>query len=332
MIKVEDVSKYYGSHCAVEDLSFEVEQGECVGFLGLNGAGKTTALRLLSCLLLPTSGRISVGGLDVVERPHEIRKQVGFLPENPPLYPEMTVSEYLGFAARLRGMQSKQAEKRQQEVIELCHLKEASSSTIGTLSHGFRQRVGIAQAVIHAPALLILDEPIKGLDPLQIVEMRKMLGSLRGKHTILLSTHILSEIEQTCDRILMMHRGRIAAEGTEQELAERYGSSRAMEMVVRGEEADLRAALQKLDDISDLRIEPGGSGTVVARVRVPEAEREKLSRAVVEAGLGLLGLRSVSTGLENVFLTLSTGQAASAQAAGNATGATAPSATDTSGG
>ncbi len=307
MIAVEEVSKYYGSHRAVEGLCFEIAKGECVGLLGLNGAGKSTALRLLSCLLLPTSGRIIVDGMDVVEHSHEIRKRVGYLPEIPPVYPEMTVTEYLDFAGRLRGMTGGQVEKRRQQVIELCHLKEAAGATVGTLSHGFRQRVGIAQAVIHAPALLILDEPIKGLDPVQIVQMRKMLAQLRGKHTILLSTHILSEIEQTCDRILMMHRGRVAAEGTEQELEQRYGSRRVVEMEIRGSESELRAALGSLQEVEVLGVEAVGQHTLLMRARAPEDHREELSRAVVQAGLGLLGMRAVSTGLENVFLTLSAG-------------------------
>ena len=314
MIAVKDISKYYGSHRAVEDLSFEIAKGECVGLLGLNGAGKSTALRLLSCLLLPTSGHITVDGMDVVERSHEIRKRVGYLPETPPVYPEMTVTEYLDFAARLRGISGEQVKRRRLEVIELCHLKEAAGATVGTLSHGFQQRVGIAQAVIHAPALLILDEPIKGLDPVQIVQMRKMVAELRGKHTIVLSTHFLSEIEQTCDRILMMHRGRVVAEGTEQELEQRYGSHRVVEMEIRGAEGELRAALGSLEEVEVVGTEATGPDLLLVRARAPEDDREKLSRAVVQAGLGLLGMRAVTTGLENVFLTLSSGSAVATDA------------------
>jgi ABC-2 type transport system ATP-binding protein len=313
MISVKGVSKYYGSVRAVDDISFEIKQGECVGFLGLNGAGKTTVLRMLSCLLLPTSGRVTINGFDVVDDSHEIRRFVGYLPELPPLYPEMTVSDYLEFAGRLRGLGSGELNARLGQVFEVCRLADAKDSLIGTLSHGFKQRVGIAQAIIHRPKLLIFDEPIKGLDPVQIVQMRKMIGELRGEHTILLSTHILSEIEHTCDRILMMHNGRITAEGTEQELELRYGSSRRLDIEVRGDEARLRDALAPFSDdtITDLAIDASAPDILLARMQVPETAREEISRAVVNAGLGLLSMKAETTGLESIFVRLSSGQDAS---------------------
>jgi ABC-2 type transport system ATP-binding protein len=292
MIVVDNVSKYYGAHRAVAELSFEIRQGECVGFLGLNGAGKSTTLRLLSCLLLPTSGRISVRGLDVVSSPHEIRKLIGYLPDTPPLYPEMTVSEYLDFAGRLRGLRGTQLSARKQRVVELCSLQQVERSPIGQLSHGYRQRVGIAQAIIHGPALLVLDEPIQGLDPVQIVEMRKMIGALRGEHTILLSTHILTEIEATCDRILVMHQGKIAAQGTEEELAARLRAHRSLVLEVHGAADALRAALAGVPEVRDARIEARGPEHLHAVLRVDDIAREKVSRAVVN-------------GLEAVFLQLS---------------------------
>ncbi len=305
MIVVERVSKYYGARRAVADLSFEIREGECVGFLGLNGAGKSTTLRLLSCLLLPTSGSIRVRGLDVVSSPHEIRKLIGYLPDTPPLYPEMTVSEYLEFAGRLRGLSGADLDKRRARVSGLCSLDAVARSPISQLSHGYRQRVGIAQAIIHGPSLLILDEPIQGLDPVQIVEMRNMIGELRGEHTILLSTHILTEIEATCDRILVMHEGRIAAQGTEEELSAKLRADRALVLEVRGSAEALRGALAGLPELRELRIDAQGPEIVRASLRVDDALRERVSSSVVNAGLGLLSMHTESSGLEAVFLELS---------------------------
>jgi ABC-2 type transport system ATP-binding protein len=310
MIVVDNVSKYYGAHCAVQDLSFEIAQGECIGFLGLNGAGKSTTLRLLSCLLLPTSGRITVRGLDVVANPHEIRKLIGYLPDTPPLYGEMTVREYLAFAGQLRGLSGADLDARAKKAVAQCNLAEVQDSPIATLSHGYRQRVGIAQAIIHGPALLILDEPIQGLDPVQIVEMRNMIASLRGDHTILLSTHILSEIERTCDRILMMHQGRIAAQGSEDELAAKLTRGRSLQLEVRGEEAALRSALVGLGEA--LTIKRNERGTLDATLSTDAAQREKIAAAVVGAGLGLLALQAADSDLESIFLEVSGARAGAA--------------------
>jgi ABC-2 type transport system ATP-binding protein len=310
MIVVDQVSKYYGAHRAVADLSFEIAAGECVGFLGLNGAGKSTTLRLLACLSLPTSGTIRVRGLDVVEHPHEIRKLIGYLPDTPPLYGEMTVDEFLAHAGALRGLSGADLGQRKQRVLDQCNLQDMADVTISMLSHGYRQRVGIAQAIIHGPALVILDEPIQGLDPVQIVEMRKLIGALRGEHTILLSTHILTEIERTCDRILMMHRGRIAAVGTEEELEARLRSTEKLELSVRGDAAALKAALAGVPGASELDVlapeADATAGILRATLRVQSSDvAEAVSRAVVSANLGLLALHPVRSGLENVFLELS---------------------------
>lgn len=303
MITVENATKYYGSHCAVRDLNFTIAQGECVGFLGLNGAGKTTTLRLLSCLLLPTSGRVTIGGLDVEDQPHDVRRLIGYLPETPPLYAEMTVQEYLGFAGRLRGMAPERLAQRLPEVVESCGIARVVQAPIATLSHGFRQRVGIAQAIIHEPDLLILDEPTLGLDPVQVVEMREMIKRFRGRHTILLSTHMLSEIETTCDRILMMHDGRIAAEGSEAELARRYGGGGALELEVAGSLVAVQAALAAIATTEPATFVELGD-LVRVRIQTGEDARAAISAAVVGAGLGLLGLRRVTSGLESVFLRL----------------------------
>lgn len=315
MIVVDKVSKYYGAHRAVADLSFEIREGECIGFLGLNGAGKSTTLRLLACLLLPTSGRIRVRDLDVVTHPHEIRRFIGYLPDTPPLYPEMTVREYLEFAGRIRGLTGAALNQRLDRAVGLCSLREVVRSPISQLSHGYRQRVGIAQAIIHKPSLLILDEPIQGLDPVQIVEMRKMIGALRGEHTILLSTHILTEIEATCDRILVMHEGRVAAQGTEEELASKLVARRTLQLEVRGTGDALKAALSGVSGLRVLSIEPDGLDSVRASLQVEDAQREAVSRSVVQAGLGLVAMYTESTGLEALFLQLSSAAASKSEPA-----------------
>ncbi|MGF1468969.1 MAG: ABC transporter ATP-binding protein [Sandaracinaceae bacterium] len=331
MIVVDHVTKYYGSTPAVQDLDFTIEDGECVGFLGLNGAGKSTTLRLLSCLLLPTSGRITIRGLDVESDPHEIRKQIGYLPDTPPLYPEMTVRGFLEFAGRLRRMSGKAMRDRLPELVETAGLEEVLEQPIGTLSHGYRQRVGSAQAIVHRPALLILDEPIQGLDPVQIVEMRELVRSLRGEHTILLSTHILREIEQTCDRILMLDRGHIAAQGSEEELVERFGGGGALRLEVRGTQEAVRQALSAVlpergapyrtaDGGSELGVTYQSLGADLWQVELETAEdvREMVAAAVVGAGLGLLTLERTAPPLERIFVELSRGPAAAGGAAGAA--------------
>lgn len=212
VIQVRDLTKFYGKARALGPVSFHIDQGEVVGLLGLNGAGKTTTLRVLACDLLPSSGSVEVGGLDVVDRPHEVRARIGYLPDTPPLYGEMSVGEFLAFAARLRGVPRADLDKRVREALRAAELEAVEDKPIASLSHGFKQRVGIAQAIVHKPDLLILDEPISGLDPRQIVEMRALIRGLRGKHTIVISSHILSEISETCDRILVIREGRLVGE------------------------------------------------------------------------------------------------------------------------
>ncbi|MCB9594721.1 MAG: ABC transporter ATP-binding protein [Sandaracinaceae bacterium] len=314
MIVVEGVSKYYGRNPAVRDLSFQIEEGECVGFLGLNGAGKSTTLRMLSCLLLPTSGAIRVGGFDAEREPHEIRKLIGYLPDTPPVYPEMRVDEFLRFAGRLRRMTSKQVDARMPTVLEKTGLADVFDAPIETLSHGYRQRVGIAQAMIHEPKLLILDEPVQGLDPVQIVEMRELIRSLRGEHTILLSSHLLSEIERTCDRILILKEGRILASGTEDEVvtqmrAQPAGYREAVNkqwtlVEVRGGEAEVRAALA-VGDLTIMELTRAAGGICRLKVQSGADPRELVAKQIVEAGLGLLTLTRSQSALEDVFVQLS---------------------------
>jgi ABC-2 type transport system ATP-binding protein len=308
MIEVRDLFKFYGERRAVGPLSFEIEEGEIVGLLGLNGAGKTTALRVLACDLLPSSGTVLVNGVDVVDQPHEVRRRIGYLPDTPPLYGEMTVHEYLVFAARIRGLARADADKRACVVEESTQIEDVRGDLISSLSHGYRQRVGIAQAVVHGPRLLILDEPISGLDPVQIIEMRQLLRRLRGDHTIVLSSHILTEISETCDRLLVIGEGRIIATGTEEELSRSLLGASHVELTVRTDDAErTKVLLSAVEGVRSVEsVAPRESGDRVASFRV-EADadvREGLCKAVVNAGMGVLEVARGKHELESVFLRL----------------------------
>lgn len=312
MITIEDLHKYYGDQRAIGPLSAQVTQGQVVGLLGLNGAGKTTTLRVLACDLLPTSGSVKVGGFDVVSQPHEVRKRTGYLPDIPPLYGDMTVIEYLRFVARLRGVPGAQVAQRVAAVEEQTDIGEVRQQIISTLSHGYRQRVGIAQAIVHRPKFVVLDEPISGLDPAQIVEMRRLVRDLRGEHTVVVSSHILSEISETCDHILVIRDGEIVAAGTEAQLAAAHGGMR-VDITVRGtNESDeleqaARRALEKIDSIQ--HVEPiqaeEGEGTCSLRVTCQSDIRDEICRALVQKGLGVLELTRSEHELEAIFLELS---------------------------
>lgn len=320
MIEINDLYKYYGSRKAIGPLSFSIATGEIVGLLGLNGAGKTTTLRVLACDLLPSAGSVRVDGLDVVDSPDEVRARIGYLPDVPPLYPDMTVRDYLLFAARLRGMSRADAVKRLPEVEDATQVGAVRNDPIGSLSHGFRQRVGIAQAIVHRPRLLVLDEPITGLDPVQIVEMRELLKGLRGDHTILLSSHILSEISETCDRILVIREGTIAASGTEAELTANLASFRVevtlrLPATLEGESVRaLLAALDGVTAVTELSPTEAGKSVVSFHVDANKDVREAISSALVEKGAGLLELKRNERELESVFLELAGPSAAETKA------------------
>ncbi len=305
MIQVEGLTKYYGEHAAIQELAFSVERGEVIGFLGLNGAGKTTTLKILGCVSLPTAGRVSIDGHDAVREPHEVRKRIGFLPDTPPLYDEMTVGEYLAYVARLRGVPSRQARSRVTEVEEKTALREVDGVLISTLSHGYRQRVGVAQALVHRPAFLILDEPTSGLDPAQIRGMRELIRGLKGAHTVLVSSHILPEISETCDRLLIISGGRLVEQGTEEELARTLGGG-AIEVEVRGARA---RALEALSGIGPVSVTREDGEAVSLRVEAPADQRPRVARALMGAGLDLLRLERGTQRLESIFLSLTRGGA-----------------------
>ena len=308
MIQVRGLTKYYGEHAAIRDLDFDIESGEVVGFLGLNGAGKSTALKILSCVLLPTSGRVMVDGLNAIDQAHEVRGRIGFLPDTPPLYNEMTVGRYLSFAAQLRGVTSANAPKRVAEAEEKTSLVDVHDELISSLSHGYRQRVGLAQALVHKPSLLILDEPTSGLDPVQIVEMRNLINSLRGEHTLLISSHFLSEISQTCDRLLVIQGGEIVAQGTETELASLMERAGELDLTIRGDASTAAKVLQAVSGVSKVETISEVAGEVTFRISAEGDLRPQLARAVVGAQLDLLQIGRAASRLESVFLKLASGE------------------------
>ncbi|HVR60397.1 MAG TPA: ABC transporter ATP-binding protein [Polyangia bacterium] len=304
MIQVKGLTKYYGEHAAIQDLNFSIEEGEVIGFLGLNGAGKTTTLKVLGCVLLPTAGEVKVDGIDVARDPHAIRRRIGFLPDSPPLYGEMTVGRYLDFAAQLRGVPADQAAAHVVDAEEKTGTRDVHDELISNLSHGYRQRVGVAQALVHRPKLLILDEPTSGLDPVQIVDMRSMIRKLRGAHTVLLSSHILSEISQTCDRLLVIQAGEIVAQGTEQELAARMGAGGTVEIEVAGPARRVLDAVATVPGVGAATVLRDLEGVVAVRLQAAPDQRPKIARALVQNGLDLLRIDRGAAQLESIFLQL----------------------------
>ena len=308
MIKVEGVSKRYGSTRAVRNISFEVERGEIVGFLGPNGAGKTTTMRILTGFLPPTEGTAIVAGYDILEQPLEVKKRIGYLPENPPVYPEMDVESYLEFVARLKGVPSAELQPRIDAVLERVSITHVRSKLIGKLSKGYRQRVGLAQALIHGPDVLILDEPTVGLDPKQIIEVRELIKSLAGEHTIILSTHILSEVASTCNRIIIINEGKIEASDTPANLTARMQGGESTQLEIDGPAEAVEAALTALPGVA--RVARSGyaneHGLYTVDAVGGAALRAELARAVVNAGWGLHGMRAVGMSLEDIFLKITT--------------------------
>jgi ABC-2 type transport system ATP-binding protein len=300
MIQVEGLTKDYGPRRAIEDLTFNVNKGEIVGFLGPNGAGKTTTMRILTAYMPPTSGQALVAGYDVVEQSLEVRKRVGYLPETVPLYPDMTVFDYLKFMADLRHLP--QAEDRVDEVLELVHMSDRADGYIGNLSKGMRQRVGLAQALLHQPEVLILDEPTIGLDPAQIHEVRNLIRELGRERTVLLSTHILSEAQQVCNRVLIINKGRIVAEDTPENLQARLSGVQRVVLRVRGDGDGLDNLLRGVPGV--LGVSASADGGIEFEIAPGRDVRPEVARAVISAGFDLLELRPIGLSLEEIFLQL----------------------------
>jgi len=307
MIEVSGLTKYYGSSRAIYDLDFTIESGQIVGFLGLNGAGKSTALKILAGFLLPTSGSVKLEGIDLLARPEQLRSRIGFLPEQPALYGEMTVRGFLAYLARLRRYPAASVSKRVELVAERTGLSEVLDDLISTLSLGYRRRAGIAQAIVHDPALVILDEPISGLDPVQIVEMRRLIRDLGGEHTILISSHILTEVEETCDSLVVLRNGELVAQGSEEDLLGRFNSALSLRATIRGDLSRVHETLRALDVVTDVRSEELPGEDALFTITLERDEPEVVSEALVKAGLGLRRLEAAHNQLEELFLEVTTG-------------------------
>ncbi len=309
MIEVNGVTKYFGNFPAVTDISFSVEKGEIVGFLGPNGAGKSTTMKIITGFLPPTDGTATVAGYDVVNESLDARRHIGYLPETAPLYTEMTVREYLGYMGRLRGMSSDKIRARTDEVVSLCRLEDYRDAIIGKLSKGFRQRVGVAQAVIHEPDVLILDEPTIGIDPIQVVETRQLIKDLGGEHTLIVSTHILPEVSQICERVIVIHEGRIVAIDEPGNLARTLIGSERVDLQIKGPQQDVLKTLRAVDGVgsaSRINIERGEIPRYRVESELGREVRAALAKAVVEADWELHRLEAVVMSLEEIFLRLTT--------------------------
>jgi len=316
MIKIENLTKYYGDFKAVDNISFTVNDGEILGFLGPNGAGKTTTLKILTCFMPPSEGRILFNDLDVNNYSMEIRKMIGYLPENAPLYDYMSVQEYLDYICDLREITGLKRKERMEAMIETCGLSKMIGKDIGDLSKGYRQRVGIAQAMIHEPEILILDEPTVGLDPNQIVEIRNLIKQVGQKKTVILSTHILSEVEATCNRVVIISSGEIVADGTADSLQEKMAGQSTLTLEIKGntaEMADVYSGIKGVEKI--LSVSSSGDNTSCLEIGVKHGFdiREDVFRTTVEKGWVIYEMRQHKTNLEEVFRQLTLTQGAVTQ-------------------
>ena len=311
MIIVKDVTKRYARAVAVDHISFSVAKGQIVGFLGPNGAGKTTTMRILTCFLPPSAGTASVAGFDVLEQPFEVKKRIGYLPETPPLYPEMETVEYLRFVGKLKGLSGNDLQKRVDYVCDRCFVADVKTKLLGKLSKGYRQRVGLAQAIIHNPDVLVLDEPTAGLDPKQIIETRELIKNLAGDHTIILSTHILSEVEHSCERVVIINKGKLVAVDSVENLTNRLRGAEAVALEIESPDGalaagDVQQRLEQVSGVSRVLAREARDGRLAFEVESLQGRhiRADLARAVVASGWDLYELRPAARSLEEIFLQL----------------------------
>jgi len=308
LIEVQHLTKRYGPVTAVDDVSFTVERGEILGFLGPNGAGKTTTMRVLTGYMPPSEGKAIVAGYDVLEQPIEAKRRTGYLPETPPLYPDMTVREYLTFVAKIKGVPRKESKSRIGEMMQKTRIDDVADRHCGKLSKGYRQRVGLAQAMLHNPDVLILDEPTAGLDPKQIIETRQLIKGLGGDHTIILSTHILPEVSQTCQRVVIINKGKVVAVDTPDNLTSRLRGSETIYLQVDPQGADAAAVLQRVAGVKRVAVADTKQQIVGFEIDSEAGHdvRRELAAAVVGRGWGLLEMRPMRMSLEEIFLHVTT--------------------------
>jgi ABC-2 type transport system ATP-binding protein len=314
VIEVQHLSKRYGPVTAVDDVSFRVERGEILGFLGPNGAGKTTTMRILTGYMPATTGKAIVAGFDVFDKPIEAKRRTGYLPETPPLYPDMSVVEYLNFVAKIKGVPAADRRQRVKAIMDRTRVAEMANRLCVKLSKGYKQRVGLAQALIHNPDVLILDEPTAGLDPKQIIETRELIRELAGDHTIILSTHILPEVSQTCQRVVIINKGRVVAVDTPDNLTSRLRGSETMYVQVDAGGADIAPSLGRLAGVTRVAEADRRNGLVGYEVESESGHdiRRELAQTIVGSGWGLTELRPMRMSLEEIFLSLTTDDAAAA--------------------
>jgi ABC-2 type transport system ATP-binding protein len=317
VIEVQHLTKRYGPVTAVDDVSFSVQRGEILGFLGPNGAGKTTTMRVLTGYMPPTDGKAVVAGYDVFEQPIEAKRRTGYLPETPPLYPDMTVRDYLSFVSRIKGVPRGERTARVNEMMEKTRIADVANRHCGKLSKGYRQRVGLAQALMHNPEVLILDEPTAGLDPKQIIETRQLIKALAGDHTIILSTHILPEVSQTCQRVVIINRGKVVAVDTPDNLTSRLQGSETMYLQVDAAGADVASVLQRVSGVTRVAVTDTKQQIVGYEVDSEAGRdvRRELAAAIVGRGWGLLEMRPMRLSLEEIFLHVTTEETPAAAAA-----------------
>lgn len=306
MINVEGLTRYYGEKRAISDVTFHVKKGEILGLLGPNAAGKTTAMRILTCYMPPTSGKATVGGFDIFEQSLDVRRITGYLPENPPLYTDFTVTDYLDFVAKIKGVEKVNRVKEIDSVMEKTSIGDVKNSIIGKLSKGYKQRVGLAQSLLNNPQIVILDEPTVGLDPKQIIEIRELIKKLSGDHTVILSSHILPEIEQTCERVVIINEGKVVAQDTPQNLTSRLKGGERTSLIIEGDKEKVNDLFKTIKDIKSFEVKSAKNGTFQVFVESEKDIRKELARQVITKKLGLLELSSDKFTLEDIFLHLTT--------------------------
>ncbi len=306
MICVKNLSKRYGDFAAIHDISFSVDKGEILAFLGPNGAGKTTTMRILTGFAPATSGTAMVAGFDIFENPMEVKRRIGYLPEHPPLYLDLTVSEYLKFVGKIKGLSGQRLTSGFNSAIEKCNLGDVTGRLINNLSRGYRQRVGLAQSLIHDPEVLILDEPTNGLDPKQIIEIRDLIQNLKGEHTVILSTHILPEATAVCQKVVIINKGQIVAVDSPERLSSQLSHSERLAFTIAKKESFNAQKVLSLAGVTRLTEEPGKAGSFIVETQQGCDVREKLACTIVENGWGLLEMRPLTVSLEEVFLHLTT--------------------------